>query len=1062
MVLTLKHLAAFAVLAIFALQSRAAGKRESTSQITSPSRAGSTAEITPAVDRNEPSMAVTQLDVHPKLAAKLFASEPMMSNPSSIDVDDMGRVWVCEAINYRAFRNADVIGDRRAGDRIIVLEDSDGDATADKSTVFYQGHDVDSAHGIMVMPTPGAKGTTAIVSALDSVFFLIDDNGDLKADRKKLLFTGIDGVQHDHGIHAFHFGPDGKLYFNFGNAGKHIKDQNGAPIIDKMGHEVNDSRNPYQQGMVFRCNVDGSDFETLAWNFRNNWEVCVDSFGTMWQSDNDDDGNQGCRINYLVEYGNYGYKDELTGAAWTEQRTNWEEEIPRRHWHLNDPGVIPNLLQTGAGAPAGICVYEGNLLPEEFRGAILHTDPGRSVCRAYMTRPDGAGFTATSIDILNGKRNQWFRPSDVCVAPDGSLFVADWYDPGVGGHRMEDIRRGRLFRVTPRGAAEKSYKITSVDVTTSERAVAALESPNMATRYLAWTALHRMGEKAEPALNNLRHSSNAVFQARAMWALGKLEASKKKTLAVVHDALREKNPNLRVAGVRVARQVAPESIHAYLQDAAKIKDSSAAVRRELLIAMHEVKPEPRIQADREEVIANAWAELAQDYDGHDRWYLEALGIAADSRWDPCLSALHRKLGEKWASNKPGRDILWRSRGSSTSEQIAAVITDPSTPADEMPRFFRALDFQPAQSAQQVLPFLAFGDYPKLPSERVSLLRAESISRLHNFDVSQSARYQAVLEDVLNNCAGSKSYVHIVEKFNITNHYVDLLALAQSNPESQLAVDALSALFDKEQSELLSSALSNSNLSVVEATLTAMATAGDPRGNDLLLPILPDVNRPLAARRLAVKALGASTSGAEKLLAMAQRHGYPTQLQEAFAATLNSSGTKEVREAAASIFPPPPTKDKTPLPPLSSLIEMKGNSGRGKVAFNTIGTCTKCHQIDGVGKDIGPDLSTIGDKLARPAMFESILYPSAAISHNFETSIVITNEGVTHTGIVVNESDSEIKLKDDNGIIRTIPVSAIEEKRKTDVSLMPSDIQTLLSAQELVDVVAYLSTLKAKK
>ena len=93
----------------------------------------------------------------------------------------------------------------------------------------------------------------------------------------------------------------------------------------------------------------------------------------------------------------------------------------------------------------------------------------------------------------------------------------------------------------------------------------------------------------------------------------------------------------------------------------------------------------------------------------------------------------------------------------------------------------------------------------------------------------------------------------------------------------------------------------------------------------------------------------------------------------------------MRDVAATIFPPPPTKDSTPLPPLRALIEMKGDGERGKVAFNTIGTCAKCHQVDGEGKDIGPDLSVIGDKLARQAMFESILYPSAAISHNFETS-----------------------------------------------------------------------------
>src|SRR5690606_33566258 len=101
-------------------------------------------------------------------------------------------------------------------------------------------------------------------------------------------------------------------------------------------------------------------------------------------SDNDDDGNRGVRINYVMECGNYGYKDELTGASWQTPRTNLEAEIPLRHWHLNDPGVIPNFLQTGAGAPTGICCYEGDLLPEKFRHAPIHCDAGTNICRAYL------------------------------------------------------------------------------------------------------------------------------------------------------------------------------------------------------------------------------------------------------------------------------------------------------------------------------------------------------------------------------------------------------------------------------------------------------------------------------------------------------------------------------------------------------------------------------------------------------------------------------------------------------------------------------------------------------
>jgi hypothetical protein len=89
----------------------------------------------------EPANAVAGLSVHEELDAQLFASEPMMLSPSAIDVDHKGRVWVCEVVNYRRHK-----GKRPEGDRILILEDTDGDAKADKSTVFYQRVDVDSAH----------------------------------------------------------------------------------------------------------------------------------------------------------------------------------------------------------------------------------------------------------------------------------------------------------------------------------------------------------------------------------------------------------------------------------------------------------------------------------------------------------------------------------------------------------------------------------------------------------------------------------------------------------------------------------------------------------------------------------------------------------------------------------------------------------------------------------------------------------------------------------------------------------------------------------------------------
>ena len=150
-----------------------------------------------------------------------------------------------------------------------------------------------------------------------------------------------------------------------------------------------------------------------------------------------------------MPYGNYGYTDEMTGAGWQANRTNIEDSIPLRHWYLNDPGSVPNLLQTFAGSPTGIIVYEGSLLPAPFQGNMIHCDAGPNVVRSYPAKKNGAGYSAEIINILKGDKDQWFRPADVCVAPDGSLIIADWYDPGVGGHAAGDQVRGRIYRVAP-------------------------------------------------------------------------------------------------------------------------------------------------------------------------------------------------------------------------------------------------------------------------------------------------------------------------------------------------------------------------------------------------------------------------------------------------------------------------------------------------------------------------------------------------------------------------------------------------------------------------------------
>jgi putative membrane-bound dehydrogenase-like protein len=613
------------------------------------------------------------------LEVTLFASEPMVRNPADLDIDERGRVWVTEGVNYRStMRPWGIL--QPAGDRIVVLEDTNGDGAADKSTTFYQGLEINSALGICVL------GEKVIVSSSPNVFVFTDNNGDGRADKKEILFSGISGVDHDHGVHAMTFGPDGKLYFNMGNDGKQLKDKNGQPVRDVYGNEVNSKGKPFRQGMAFRCNPDGGQLEVLGHNFRNPYEVCVDSFGTAWQSDNDDDGNRGVRINYVMEHGNYGFTDEMTGAGWSQKRSNLEAEIPRRHWHLNDPGVVPNLLLTGAGSPTGILAYEGKLLPEIFRGQVIHCDAGPRVVRCYRTSQDGAGYKAEIVNLLSSSET-WFRPSDVCVAPDGSLFVSDWNDAGVGGHNMADRDpekiTGRIYRLAPKGSKLSAPK-ANFDSATS--CAAALQSPNLATRYLAWTKLHAMADKAEPELLKLWKASDQRVRARALHLLARIAAKEQKYIL---QGLADRNPDIRITGLRIARSLKMD-MTPLVQKLAN--DPSPQVRRECAIALHR---------NASPLAPKLWTQLALQHDGQDRWYLEALGISAEGQWDKFFEAWLAAVGDKW--NTPaGRDIVWRSRSRKTPAVLAKLITDKGTSEAEQARYFRSLDFISGPEKDQVL------------------------------------------------------------------------------------------------------------------------------------------------------------------------------------------------------------------------------------------------------------------------------------------------------------------------------------------------------------------------
>jgi len=978
-----------------------------------------------------PGNAVSGLRVAEGLEATLSASEPFLLSPTCIDIDHRGRIWVAEVQNYRLHQ-----GKRPEGDRILILEDTDADGVMDKGRVFYQGSDIDSAMGICVL------GNQIIVSASPNVWLFTDENGDDVPDKKELLFSRTGKAQHDHSAHSFVFGPDGKLYWNFGNTGKAVHDKLGNPITDKAGNIVADTGKPYYGGMVFRCDLDGGHFETLAHNFRNNYEVSVDAFGTLWQSDNDDDGNKAARVNFVLEHGNYGYLDELTGAGWRVSRANLEDSIPERHWHLNDPGVVPTMLITGAGSPAGIAVYEGNLLPKRFHNQLVHCEPGQGVLRAYLVTLNGAGYKATMEELLQAETDDWFRPVDVATAPDGSLFVADWYDPGVGGHQMGDLNRGRIFRLAPPRVA---YQFSTVDLSTPSGAAAGLLSPNQATRFVAWQRLEEFGREAQAALEQLASDDNPQVRARAYWALGKLCGQGK---SVVASALSNPDSNLRCMAIRLARQLELPPADYFMQI---LNDPSPSVRRELAIAL---------RLDRSQEMPGFWAALASNYDGSDRWYLESLGIGAELRWDECYTAYVTRAQER--NQAPHPDIVWRARTVEAAPHLTNLLLQSSNFSTAyLEKYLRALDFHTLESRSGILTAVVetlIGNQDQC--ERLDRLLAESLVRLPDGrKYSQVANVPNVLASVLRSRDLRELKLNILKQLDVADGIDHVIQLACQSQQDSVAGESAKLAVQRLSPEALKNITSELPESQAVKMASILASVAPREALVHLTHLLNEPTIPATVRLEASKGVARSVQGAKGLLGMAENGTLPREFFLTVGSILRSCEDEAIRRRAAEHFPIPKSKTSEAFPEIAELLKMSGSIESGSLVYRTTGTCIKCHPLDATAKSIGPDLSEIGSKLAKEALYVSILDPSAGISHNYESYAALTESGQAITGLKISQTDNQLILRDAEGIDHSLDPGDLESLFQQKVSLMPANLAEQFTVQELVDLVEYLQSLR---
>lgn len=937
----------------------------------------------------------------------LFAADPLLHKPIQINFDPQGRLWIAASEVY-----PQIAPGQKANDKIVVLEDADGDGVADKTTVFADG---------LLIPTgvePGDGG--AYVANSTELLHLTDTDGDGKADKSRIVLSGFGTEDTHHIIHTFRWGPEGLFYFNQSiYIHSHVETPYGVRRLNAGG--------------IWQFRPETLQLDVLARGWVNTWGHAFDRWGQSFVTD----GAGGEGINYLVP-----------GAAYPTAF-----------------GVARVLHGLNPGSPkyCGLEMVDGRHLPDDWQGNLItHDFRGHRVCR-FVLQEDGAGFAARQQPDLIQTKHVAFRPIDVKQGPDGAIYIADWYNPIIqhGEVDFRDPRRdhvhGRIWRVTAKG--RPLVKRPELVKATTGQLLESLKSPETYTRQHAKRVLKERGrDEVLPALTKWAAAldpNDPEFEhlrLEALWMYQSIDVVQPELLAAV---LESPDHRARAAAMRVVPhwQNRLPNVRPWLERG--VADVHQRVRMEAVRALA-----TRSEPDTAEVALRVVDHPMDQFLEYALWQTVR---EQKSVWLP------RLLGGQFQDGGNPARILYAIRAAEASEAVPVLLQmwqAGKTASVQEPEVLDIAASLGGPAELRTVFDLALKS-ETAPDRAASLLRtlAEARRRRNVQPAGDLSGLSALLKT--KNADLQSAAATTIGVWGLKSLLAPLKELARDatagEPVRRAAIRGLAGLNDAAVVAALVDLVNPDQPEGVQAeAVMSLAGQAPAQAAELAIQWLAR-SRSAEEQARVVTAFLQQKGAVEQLVSKLNGQKLPEDAAKIALRTVTGGGKPqpelvEALNKAAGLTGSPKVLSAEEMAALVAEVKEKGDPARGEALFRrTELACLKCHAIGGAGGKVGPDLVSIGASAQADYLVDSMLQPNKQVKEGYNTIVVTTDEGKVFSGVKVRQSDTDLILRDAEDKEVSVPLNSIDEQANG-TSLMPAGLIDRLTRAELVDLVRFLSEL----